>query len=100
MPGAHHGFAIREARSRYGTCYHIRPATVTISSTPILPATSNLLGFPSIMSHKNGSLRVPLLFDPGTGWEYGIGIDLAGKVVARPWKPILASTFSSRSACA
>jgi hypothetical protein len=24
---------------------------------------------------------VPLLFDPGTGWEYGIGIDLAGKVV-------------------
>ena len=33
------------------------------------------------MSHKNGSLRVPLLFDPGTGWEYGIGIDLAGKVV-------------------
>jgi methyl acetate hydrolase len=33
------------------------------------------------MSHKNGSLRVPLLFDPRTGWEYGIGIDLAGKVV-------------------
>ena len=33
------------------------------------------------MSRKNGSLRVPLLFDPGTGWEYGIGIDLAGKVV-------------------
>ena len=39
------------------------------------------VGLPSIMSHKNGSLRVPLLFDPGTGWEYGIGIDLAGKVV-------------------
>src|SRR5580704_5341717 len=33
------------------------------------------------MSRKNSSLRVPLLFDPGTGWEYGIGIDLAGKVV-------------------
>ena len=40
-----------------------------------------VVGLPSIMSHKNGSLRVPLLFDPGTGWEYGIGIDLAGKVV-------------------
>ena len=39
------------------------------------------VGLPSIMSRKNGSLRVPLLFDPGTGWEYGIGIDLAGKVV-------------------
>ena len=24
---------------------------------------------------------MPLLFDPGAGWEYGIGIDLAGKVV-------------------
>ena len=40
-----------------------------------------IVGLPSIMSRKNGSLRVPLLFDPGTGWEYGIGIDLAGKVV-------------------
>jgi methyl acetate hydrolase len=27
---------------------------------------------PSIMSRKNDSLRVPLLFDPGTGWEYGM----------------------------
>jgi CubicO group peptidase (beta-lactamase class C family) len=40
-----------------------------------------VVGIPSIMSRKNGSLRVPLLFDPGAGWEYGIGIDLAGKVV-------------------
>jgi methyl acetate hydrolase len=40
-----------------------------------------IVGLPSIMSHKNDSLRVPLLFDPGTSWEYGIGIDLAGKVV-------------------
>ena len=24
---------------------------------------------------------MPLLFDPGTSWEYGIGIDLVGKVV-------------------
>ena len=39
------------------------------------------VGLPSILSHKNESLRVPLLFDPGAGWEYGIGIDLAGKVV-------------------
>ena len=38
-------------------------------------------GLPSVMTCKNDSLRVPLLFDPGAGWEYGIGIDLAGKVV-------------------
>jgi methyl acetate hydrolase len=36
---------------------------------------------PSIMTCKNDSLRAPLLFDPGTRWEYGMGIDLAGRVV-------------------
>ncbi len=38
-------------------------------------------GLPGIMTCKNDALRVPLLFDPGTSWEYGIGIDLAGKLV-------------------
>ena len=38
-------------------------------------------GLPSILTRKNDALRVPLLFDPGTAWEYGIGVDLAGKVV-------------------
>ena len=36
---------------------------------------------PSIATCRYDSLRVPLLFDPGTAWEYGIGIDLAGRVV-------------------
>jgi methyl acetate hydrolase len=40
-----------------------------------------VVGLPSIVSRKNDSLRVPLLFDPGSGWEYGMGIDLTGKVV-------------------
>jgi len=48
---------------------------------PDLRRYIEVVGLPSIMSHKDDSLRVPLLFDPGTGWEYGIGIDLAGKVV-------------------
>jgi methyl acetate hydrolase len=48
---------------------------------PDLARYIEVVGLPSIMSRKNDSLRVPLLFDPGTGWEYGIGIDLAGKVV-------------------
>jgi methyl acetate hydrolase len=38
-------------------------------------------GLPSILSHKNDALRVPLLFDPGRRWEYGIGVDLVAKVV-------------------
>jgi methyl acetate hydrolase len=36
---------------------------------------------PSIVTCMNDALRVPLIFDPGTAWEYGIGIDLTGKVV-------------------
>jgi len=36
---------------------------------------------PGIGSCKNIALRTPLLFDPGDRWEYGIGIDWAGKTV-------------------
>jgi methyl acetate hydrolase len=39
------------------------------------------MGLPSIITCRHDSLRVPLLFDPGTQWEYGIGIDLAGRIV-------------------
>jgi methyl acetate hydrolase len=40
-----------------------------------------IAGLPSILSRKNDALRLPLLFDPGSGWEYGIGLDLVGKVI-------------------
>jgi len=50
-------------------------------------------GLPSIMTCKNDALRVPLLFDPGTSWEYGIGIDLAGKVVEAVTGQTLESYF-------
>jgi methyl acetate hydrolase len=39
------------------------------------------LGLPSILTCRLDSLTVPLLFDPGTRWEYGIGIDLVGRIV-------------------
>ena len=48
---------------------------------PDLARYIEVAGLPSILSRKNDALRVPLLFDPGTSWEYGIGIDLVGKVV-------------------
>ena len=38
-------------------------------------------GLPSILTCRQDALKVPLLFDPGTRWEYGIGIDLAGRIV-------------------
>jgi methyl acetate hydrolase len=39
------------------------------------------LGIPTPDSRLNASLKVPLAFDPGAKWEYGIGIDWAGKAV-------------------
>ena len=36
---------------------------------------------PSLFTLENAALKVPLAFDPGTDWEYGIGIDWTGKMV-------------------
>jgi methyl acetate hydrolase len=38
-------------------------------------------GVPSVVSGSLAALATPLLFDPGTRWEYGCGIDWAGRVV-------------------
>ncbi|MBR0671897.1 serine hydrolase domain-containing protein [Neoroseomonas soli] len=38
-------------------------------------------GTPGITTCRNAALNLPLLFDPGEGWTYGIGIDWVGKMV-------------------
>lgn len=38
-------------------------------------------GTPSTMTRKLAALRLPLGFDPGTRWEYGINIDWVGRLV-------------------
>jgi methyl acetate hydrolase len=38
---------------------------------------------PGIISCENAALRLPLIFDPGDAWDYGIGIDWVGKAVER-----------------
>ncbi len=38
---------------------------------------------PSVMAGGEGFLKAPLLFDPGTRWEYGINTDWLGKLVER-----------------
>jgi len=38
-------------------------------------------GTPGIISCQNAALTLPLAFDPGERWEYGISIDWAGKAV-------------------
>ena len=38
-------------------------------------------GTPMITTCEDAALTTPLLFDPGTDWDYGINIDWAGKMV-------------------
>lgn len=40
-------------------------------------------GIPGIITCKNDALKMPLAFDPGERWDYGINIDWAGKAVER-----------------
>ncbi len=40
-------------------------------------------GIPGVISCENAALGLPLTFDPGDRWDYGIGIDWAGKAVER-----------------
>jgi methyl acetate hydrolase len=38
-------------------------------------------GLPAVTTCKNDALKMPLMSDPGTRWEYGINIDFVGKAV-------------------
>ena len=38
-------------------------------------------GIPAVSSGKIAALKVPLMTDPGTRWEYGTNIDFVGKAV-------------------
>jgi methyl acetate hydrolase len=40
-----------------------------------------LTGTPGIIGCADAALNLPLVFEPGTAWDYGIGIDWAGKAV-------------------
>jgi methyl acetate hydrolase len=40
-------------------------------------------GTPGIISCENAALMLPLAFDPGDKWDYGINIDWVGKAVER-----------------
>ena len=40
-------------------------------------------GIPGIISCENAALALPLTFDPGDKWDYGINIDWVGKAVER-----------------
>jgi methyl acetate hydrolase len=74
----------------------VRPAAGTVTLRNLLTHTSGYVydiwnadlqrwhevtGVPSVLSLEKQSLTQPLAFDPGTRWEYGVGIDWAGLMV-------------------
>src|SRR5580692_12430330 len=75
---------------------HLRPAKRPITLRHLLTHTAGfgyetwdadliryvkVSGTPSSSTGKLASLRLPLVFDPGDRWEYGINIDWAGRAV-------------------
>ncbi|MDA3038882.1 MAG: serine hydrolase [Actinomycetota bacterium] len=48
---------------------------------PSLTKWTIATGAPGVFSLQKAALETPLMFDPGTDWEYGIGIDWAGLMV-------------------
>ena len=74
----------------------LRPARRAITLRHLLTHTSGFVydmwsadtlrymkqaGIPGIVSCRNKALTLPLAFDPGERWDYGIGIDWVGKAV-------------------
>ena len=53
-------------------------------------------GTPDIISCQNGALSLPLIFDPGDRWDYGINIDWVGKAVERVSRQRLGEYFAER----
>ena len=74
----------------------LRPAKAPITLRQLLTHTSGFgydmwnadlgryvqdQGLPGLGTGLKAALHLPLAFDPGTAWEYGIGIDWAGQVI-------------------
>ncbi len=46
-----------------------------------IPRYEAATGMPDIAESRNGAFAAPLEFDPGERWQYGIGMDVVGKIV-------------------
>ena len=63
----------------YDTTEHAQGAKVNASAD--IARYQAATGLSPLSAQTNASLRLPLLFDPGDRWEYGAGLEWAGKVV-------------------
>ena len=90
------------ARSRSGICSPTRRAIATTSGTPRWAGTWSTPASRASRPARTSRCTIPLVFDPGESWEYGINIDWAGKAVeavsGKRLDAYLKTTFSRRSA--
>jgi CubicO group peptidase (beta-lactamase class C family) len=49
--------------------------------SPLLARYMERTGIPATASCENAALQLPLLFDPGERWHYGINLEWVGKVI-------------------
>jgi methyl acetate hydrolase len=52
------------------------------------------MGVPGVISCRNAALMLPLVFEPGEKWDYGINIDWAGLAVERASGQLLGDYFA------
>ncbi|MGC2413620.1 MAG: serine hydrolase domain-containing protein [Stellaceae bacterium] len=87
----------------------LRPATRPITLRHLITHTSGFVydiwnapigrymektGIPGIISCQDAALGLPLVFEPGEKWDYGIGIDWVGKAVERASGQTLGEYFA------
>jgi CubicO group peptidase (beta-lactamase class C family) len=87
----------------------LRPAKRAITLRHLLTHTAGLVydiwnaemtrymetkAIPGIISCQNAALSLPLVFDPGDKWDYGISIDWVGKAVERVSGQMLGDYFA------
>jgi methyl acetate hydrolase len=87
----------------------LRPANRPITLRHLLTHTAGLVydiwnaemtrymetkAIPGIISCQNAALSLPLVFDPGEKWDYGINIDWVGKAVERVSGQMLGNYFA------
>lgn len=63
---------------------------------PMVARAAKALSLPGLFDGSDRVFETPLMFDPGTRWQYGVGIDAAGRLVEAVTRRRLGAWFAER----